>query len=280
MAPFGRMKARLALLALATLGAALFAATAGVRPAAAISHGSLDGDAHPAVVMLLLEVNGQPSERCSGVLLDSTDVLTAGHCVGEPGEFSDIFVYTESSVDGGANHFPACPPSDYPNCIVASHWAALPGFTEADFSSHDVGMVKLSQPFVLPPGDYGTLPVAGALDGLDQKTTFTAVGYGAETFSKVTSHIVAPRVRQVAFPQLLQLNTGASGPGDLIVSANANTGGTCFGDSGGPNFLPGSLTIAGVTSFGVSQTCGGVQGVFRLDKADVLAFVAGFRSGP
>jgi secreted trypsin-like serine protease len=61
------------------------------------------------------------------------------------------------------------------------------------------------------------------------------------------------------------------------LSNNASTGGTCFGDSGGPNYLgtTGNV-IAGVTSFGLNGTCGGTGGVFRLDRADVLAFVNSF----
>ena len=59
----------------------------------------------------------------------------------------------------------------------------------------------------------------------------------------------------------------------LLLSNNASTGGTCFGDSGGPNFLGSSNVIAGVTSFGINGTCGGTGGVFRVDRPDVLAFV-------
>jgi hypothetical protein len=35
-----------------------------------------------------------------------------------------------------------------------------------------------------------------------------------------------------------------------------------------------SSVVGGVTSFGINGTCGGTGGVFRLDKADVLAFVS------
>lgn len=80
----------------------------------------------------------------------------------------------------------------------------------------------------------------------------------------------------VAHPHLLQINTGFTGPQSLLLSNNANTGGTCFGDSGGPNFLGTSNVVAGVTSFGINPTCGGTGGVFRTDRADVLAFVQGY----
>ena len=76
-----------------------------------------------------------------------------------------------------------------------------------------------------------------------------------------------------AEPSLLQINTGFTGPGSLMLSNNANTGGTCFGDSGGPNFVGSSLVVGGVTSFGMNGSCGGTGGVFRVDRQDVLDFV-------
>ena len=66
------------------------------------------------------------------------------------------------------------------------------------------------------------------------------------------------------------------GPGQvepLLLSNNASTGGTCFGDSGGPNYLGSSSTIAAVTSFGLNGNCAGTGGVFRLDRKNVLDFV-------
>jgi secreted trypsin-like serine protease len=73
-----------------------------------------------------------------------------------------------------------------------------------------------------------------------------------------------------------QINTGFVGDFSLLLSNNAATGGTCFGDSGGPNFLGSSSVIAGVTSFGLNGTCGGTGGVFRLDRQNVLDFITNF----
>ena len=52
----------------------------------------------------------------------------------------------------------------------------------------------------------------------------------------------------------------------LLLSNNASTGGTCFGDSGGPNFLGDSNVVAGVTSFGLNGNCAGTGGVYRVDR--------------
>ena len=63
-------------------------------------------------------------------------------------------------------------------------------------------------------------------------------------------------------------------------SSNARTGGTCFGDSGGPIFVSGTSTLVAVVSFGVSSTCAGTSGAYRLDQADDLAFIATFGVTP
>lgn len=85
------------------------------------------------------------------------------------------------------------------------------------------------------------------------------------------------KVRMVATPKLNQINVpGFTGSFSLLLSNNAHTGGTCFGDSGGPNFLGDSNVVAGVTSFGINGNCAGTGGVFRMDRQNVLDFVGGF----
>ena len=237
-----------------------------------IVRGVLDGDAHPAVVLVVLDVGGAPAFRCSGTLIAPKVVVTAGHCTGEPGDFSGMRVFTESDVQHGNNNYPFAGP----NTVEAAAWHSHPLFTNSAFFLHDVGVIELTQAVSLPAVQYGTLPTLNQLDVLKPRssTGFTSVGYGVQRINPVK--LVAEKVRMSAEPHLIQINTGFTGIGSLLLSNNAATGGTCFGDSGGPNYLGTGNVIAGVTSFGLNGSCGGTGGVFRLDRKDVRDFITPF----
>jgi len=258
-----------------------------VVPAFAVTDGELDGDGHPAVVLLLMEIDGVPRFRCSGTLLSPTVLLTAGHCTnGFPDfEFSGMRIFTESDVQAGigtTNNYPFAGP----NSIEAVDWAAHPLYETAPFYFHDVGVVILEEPgFVLDPSEYGTLPAVNQLDSLrvGRHTTFTAVGYGLQkSFPTAAAFLTeGSRTRYNAEPWLVQINVpGFTGDFSLLLSNNAHSGGTCFGDSGGPNFLGSgngeTKIVAGITSFGLNTTCAGTGGVFRTDRQDVQNFVYDF----
>jgi len=245
-------------------------------PVAAVTDGEPDGGGHPQVVLLLMEVDGEPAFRCSATMLTPTVVLTAGHCAGAPGEFSGMRIFTESDVHHGNNNYPYAGP----NSVEAVAWYAHPLYPTAPFFVHDVGVVILAEPG-FNPGVFGTLPSANSLDSLQvgMKTRFTSVGYGRQESYPNQAMWLAnnQRIRMVAHPHLVQVNVpGFTGDFSLLLSNNAATGGTCFGDSGGPNFLGDSNVVAGVTSFGLNSVCGGTGGVFRMDRQNVLDFVGQF----
>jgi len=252
-------------------------------PAFAVTDGVLDGNEHPYVKLLLMEVSGKPAFRCSGTLLSPTVFLTAGHCAGAPGEFSGMRVFIESDVQAGigtSNNYP----NAGPNAVEAVEWHAHPLYDPNAFALHDVGVVILQAPGVVL-SEYGTLPTENMLDMLakirgKQDVTFTAVGYGLQaSFPDAASwKIEASRTRYMATPRLIQINTpGFTGDFSLLLSNNHATGGTCFGDSGGPNFIGSGKSettiVAGVTSFGINGNCAGTGGVFRVDRKNVLDFI-------
>lgn len=235
-----------------------------------ITNGNIDGSAHPAVVLIVMDINGQPAYRCSGTLIQAKLVLTAGHCAGEPGEFSGMRIFTESDVENGDNNYPF---GGGPNSIEAASWHSHPLFTEDAFYLHDVGVIILKKGVTLSSDAYGRLPATDQLDALkpSSSTRFTAVGYGVQRIN--SSFVQQDLIRMSASPHLVQINTGFTGDFSLLLSNNASSGGTCFGDSGGPNFLGTSNVVAGVTSFGLNGSCGGTGGVFRMDRQNVLDFV-------
>lgn len=259
---------RRALLLLVT--AALMFALA--LPAGAITDGTLDGNGHLYVgLMVAQDENGIPLWRCSGTLLSSTLYLTAGHCTEAPATHVEIWFETDVQSGIPANGYP------YTGDVGGTPYTH-PQYDPNAFWLHDLGVVVLDEPIVM--ASYGALPTLDQLDTLKvrRSTTFTAVGYGLQkAFPDAASwKEEAARVRMVAHPFLIQINTGFTGDGSLVLSNNTNTGGTCFGDSGGPNFVGTSNVVGGVTSFGLNWTCGGTGGVYRVDRADDLDWLDGY----
>lgn len=252
---------------------ASIALVAGALPATAVTNGTLDGDGHPYVgLMVAQDGDGKALWRCSGTLISPTVYLTAGHCTEAPAEHVEIWF--DADVESGI------PANGYP---TTGEVGGTP-YTHSDYDPgafyvRDLGMVVLERDFASPNGVYGALPDYGEFDSLkpSRHVTFTAVGYGLQKSfpdpQEWMSKTQADRVRMVSYPHLLQINRGLIRDYSMLLSNNANTGGTCFGDSGGPNFYGDTNTIAGVTSFGMNGTCAGTGGVFRVDKAWALDWI-------
>jgi secreted trypsin-like serine protease len=265
----GRSKLSAVLIAFALL-------LATVIPAAAVTFGELDGEDHPYVGLLVFDVDGSPSHRCSGTLLSSTVMLTAGHCTfGTSGGR----VWFESDVEAGI------PGNGYPSgggtSIEFSEIHTHPEYNDGAFFLFDVGIAILSEPVELDT--YGTLADIGTLDGLKtkrglQNQEFTVVGYGLQS---VTPTLSADRVRYQGTVHLIDVSGSAGIPKGTSVLLTNNpgkhaTGGTCFGDSGGPIFWSEDNSIVAVTSFGLNQNCKGLGGGYRVDTADDQEFINSF----
>lgn len=242
-------------------------------PAQAVTNGVPDGDGHPNVGLMVASIDGAPQWRCSGTLISPTVYLTAGHCT-YGADHVEIW-FDDDLRDAAAHGYPT-------TGEVSGTPYTHPQYDDSAFYLYDLGIVVLDEPVVVD--EYGTLPALNQLDALGtqrgkQDVTFTAVGYGLQkSFPDSIADVKnqADRLRMVSHPKLNQINTGFTGEGSLLLSNNAHTGGTCSGDSGGPNFIGESNVIAGVTSFGLNVTCAGTGGVYRIDRADDLEWIATF----
>jgi len=244
----------------------------------AITDGDPDGEGHPYVgLMVADDAAGNPLWRCSGTLISPTVFLTAGHCTEAPAARATVWFETDIQSNQVALGYPFGGSTSVDGTTYTH-----PQFNPAAFYLFDLGVVVLDTPVVM--SEYGALPQLNQLDALktkrgQQDVTFTAVGYGLQaSFPDAAAwQESALKIRMVAYPKLLQINVpGYGGDFSLLLSNNHSTGGTCFGDSGGPNFVGNSNVVGGVTSFGKNGNCAGTGGVYRIDRADDLEWLATF----
>ena len=274
---------------LAVCATAFAALLTGVPAAQASTGGTPDGELHPSVGMIVFyDADGR--FRCSATQVSPTVILTAAHCTA--GTLGLTLVTFESVIA-------EAPPSPLPVAADPSK-----GYTEADLAGriygtayahpnysnftdlknwNDVGVVVLSKPLA-----HATSALA-PLNRLDQipsgelsKTIFTGVGYGTEVRKpdsgpQKPQPMSYPLIRrywevpgQKLTPQILQVN---GNPNDV-----RGTGGSCFGDSGGPLFLDNK--IVGVTSYGYTANCRYLDGYQRVDIPVVQDWLAEFGVTP
>lgn len=242
-------------------------------PANAITDGELDGNGHPYVgLMVAQDANGNPMWRCSGTLLSARLFLTAGHCTEAPAAHIEIWFDSdlEAEILAGRTNYP------FKGDVGGTPYTH-PQYDPNAFFLHDLGAVVLDKPVRMKT--YGKLPALNANNAYvaanpGSAAVYTAVGYGLQRINPV--FIEAERVRMFATPHIISIDSGIVGDFSLLLSNNASTGGTCFGDSGGPNFIGSSNTLGGVTSFGLNGNCAGTGGVYRVDRADDLDWLATF----
>jgi secreted trypsin-like serine protease len=257
----------------ALLGLVVFL-TAGA--AFGITYGELDGNRHPAVGGM---IRLRPSDNalrlvCSGSLISPTVFLTASHCTAfvESTGQKDIWVTFDSSFDSSSK-------------LLHGTMHTNPLFNQRQSDSQDIAVIVLDKPVsgITPV----SLPPAGLLDqmkanGTLNGTLFTSVGYGTQEPQQ------APGGIQNAFDAQRRFAVGefdALTPNWLRISQNVHTGdgGTCSGDSGGPQFLGAgrnetdtqvSITITG------DLFCYATNVDYRLDTPSARAFLDDFVTLP
>jgi V8-like Glu-specific endopeptidase len=246
------------------LAAALLTAlvTALAAPAAAITNGTADGNRHPDVGGLVSPTQYSDGTwlYCSGTLVSPTVFLTAAHC--DEGT-SRVGVTFDSAYVAGDK-------------VSYGTFHADPQYNQKQSDPHDIAVVVFDKPVkgIVP----AALPKAGSLSNLSATQQFTSVGYGAY---QVTN---GPGGHQYLYDDVRGVATGtlnATNPAWLRISMNPSTGngGTCYGDSGGPNFL-GTTDVVAATTITGDAICRSTNVVYRLDTASARAFLGRFVTLP
>jgi secreted trypsin-like serine protease len=241
-----------------------------------ITYGELDGNRHPAVGAM---IRLRPSDNtfrltCSGSLISPTVFLTASHCTSfvESTGQTDIWVTFDSSFDTSSK-------------LLHGTMHTNPLFNQTQSDSQDIAVIVLDKPVngitpvKLPPaGLLGQMKADGTLNG----TLFTSVGYGTQEPQQ------APGGIQNAFDGQRRFAAGefnALNPTYLRISQNVHTGdgGTCSGDSGGPQFLGAgddeTDTVVSITITG-DLFCYATNVDYRLDTPQARAFLDDFVTLP
>ena len=233
-------------------------------PALAITYGQPDGNLHPEVGALVGHFTSGTFPYCSGALISPTVFLTAAHC--DLGT-SRVYVTFDSEFSSQSR-------------LLAGPYYADPQYNQAQSDPHDIAVVVLDRAVkgVTP----ARLPAAGSLDALSVGAPFTSVGYGGqEAVNQPGGPVIAYLdTREYAVGSLNSVN-----PAWLRLSQNIHTddGGTCYGDSGGPNFVGASRSetnVIGGTTITGDSLCKATNVIYRLDTASARAFLGQFVTLP
>lgn len=289
------MKRQNTLLA-AAAGVGLVAAMAG--PASAVKYGEPDDGEHPYVGMMIAYVpdgagNLVAGWRCTGTQMDVDTFLTAGHCTDDAAAVAIWYGDDLEDMRAAGGFVTYAEATDASNPFQADAWSETvlthPDFVYATFYLNDVGVVdELTLADDVSFSEFGELPELGYWDEqLDtrkkDRDSYDTVGYGQQWAMPDNNGQgranVADWVKLTAGGELIGNRLFGGGPANdayVVLTNNAHTGGTCFGDSGGPTFVEDTNTVVAITSFGMNSTCAGTSGVYRIDTADDLGWLAEF----
>jgi len=231
---------------------------------AAITYGFPDGNRHPNVGALVGTYSGGLYPYCSGTLISPTVFLTAAHCdIGS----TRVSVTFASTFSGNIKQY-------------AGTFQADPRYTWKQNDPHDIAVVILDRAITgITPA---ALPYAGQLESSDQSSEFTAVGYGGDEVINQPGGPVIPFYdeRQYATSFFNAINQAYL---RLTQNPANGAGGTCYGDSGGPNFIgagANETNVVGATTITGDALCKATNVTYRLDTAAARSFLGAFVALP
>ena len=254
----------------------------------AITYGFVDTNgtySNTGAFIVKSSTTGEIFPICSGTLIAPDVFLTASHCTLffeqdlEPLGFT-AYVSFDSPIGYGTQTNPAT------QLIEVQQVVSNPAYTQAQNDPNDVAVLLLD-----PTDTAGivpaNLPPAGLLEEIARSGGFngefvTNVGYGVQ--NRVVGggvpffQDVNPIPRMYSFSSFNALNKGY-----IRYSQNPATGdgGSCFGDSGGPQFFTyqGTTYIVSITITGDS-VCRATNVAYRLDIESARSFLAAYVTLP
>jgi V8-like Glu-specific endopeptidase len=272
-------------------------ASSAMPNAQAITGGDRDDANHYASVGMIAFYEAGVRYRCTATLVSPSVLLTAAHCTaGTSGK--TIVNFTPVIAEQPPSGLPVATDvtsgytdPDADGIIVDAQgrdWYTGTAYAHPQYSDftdqknwNDVGVVVLDKPVV----SVTPVPIAplGTLDTIAKSelshTLFRVVGYGTEVRKTVPLPDDANQGKKPAPQSYPLVRRYADAVGQklsaqiLQVNGNPNdtrgTGGSCFGDSGGPTFYPGEGAsgekIVTVTSYGYTDNCRYLDGLQRVD---------------
>ena len=251
------------------------------RRVEAITYGFVDSNntySNAGAFVVKSPTTGQIFPICSGTMITANVFLTASHCtIAYQQDLAPRGFTAYVSLDGSIPFGELT--STKTKLLPVAYVVTNPNYNQSQSDSGDIGALILQSKVrgVTP----ATLPTCGLLDQLGaqnglKNAVFTPVGYGLQ--NRVVGggvpyfQDVNPIPRMYAFSSFNSLNGGY-----IRLSQNPATGngGTCFGDSGGPNFLTvnGQPILAAITITGDS-VCRSTNVDYRLDTVSAQGFLA------
>lgn len=210
---------------------------------------------------------------CTGTLIDPGVVLSASHCfVGlEELGVTDVHFTLDVIIDANRDGLVDPTVSLMPGEAVTHELFGTSGFN----NPYDIAVFLLDTPVtsVTP----AALPTAGLLDQRSVRDeTFVTVGYGAVREARQQAHqALQPGWRRMKAEQELLSVTKAWA--NFSMNQATGSGGTCYGDSGGPHLLGDVVVSITVTG---DRWCKSLDQTYRVDTPWAREFLSRFVTLP